>query len=89
MRKSFAKYWAIFTTQVSNNLAYPADLASRSVTIVLFLWIFVHLWRATYRSTGQETIAGLTLRETLWYLMLAETILRISREESVSSLFMD
>jgi ABC-2 type transport system permease protein len=68
------KYWAILKTQLINSLAYPGDLFSRSLSIVFFMWVFVHLWRATYRSTGQEAIAGLTLRHTLWYLMLAETI---------------
>jgi ABC-2 type transport system permease protein len=75
MKKRVQKYWAIFKTQLLNSLAYPGDLASRSLAIVLFMWIFAQLWRATYRSVGQEVIAGLTLRETLWYLMLAETIM--------------
>jgi ABC-2 type transport system permease protein len=72
--RAFGKYWAIFRTQLANTFAYPLDLAARSLSIVLFIWCFVHLWRATYRSAGQEAIAGLTLRDMLWYLMLAETI---------------
>jgi ABC-2 type transport system permease protein len=36
--------------------------------------IFFGLWRATYAAQGATSIAGLTLRDTLWYLMLAETI---------------
>jgi len=68
------KYWAIFRTQLLNSFAYPGDLASRSLSIVIFMWVFVHLWRATYRSAGAQSIAGLTLRDTLWYLMLAETV---------------
>ena len=71
---STQKYWAIFKTQLINSFAYPADLISRSLTIVLFLFIFIQLWRTTYSAVGQEVIAGLTLRDTLWYLMLAETI---------------
>ena len=54
------KYWAIFRTQLLNSFAYPGDLASRSLSIVIFMWVFVHLWRATYRSAGQQSIAGLT-----------------------------
>ncbi len=74
LAQPFQKYWAIFKTQLTNNFAYPADLLSRSITIVLFMWVFVQLWRTTYSAVGQEVIAGLSLRETLWYLMLAETI---------------
>lgn len=68
------KYLAVVRTQVLFGLAYPADLVGRSVTIALFLWIFFHLWRAAYATTGQQVIAGLSLRDTLWYLMLAEAI---------------
>jgi ABC-2 type transport system permease protein len=62
---------------VINQMAYAGDLAARSLTIVLFMWIFFQLWRVTYSSAGAgaEGIAGLTLRDTMWYLMLAETIL--------------
>lgn len=74
MRKTVAKYWAIFKTQLVHSLSYPADLFSRSLTIALFLWIFAHLWEAAYASAGQERIAGLSRRDTLWYMMIAEVI---------------
>ncbi len=74
MKKTLAKYGAIFKTQLVYSLAYPADLLGRSLTIVLFLWIFAHLWAAAYESVGQERIAGLSRRDTLWYLMIAEVI---------------
>lgn len=74
MSRTLAKYWAIFKTQLVHSLSYPADLLSRSLTIVLFLWIFSHLWAAAYESAGQERISGLSRRDTLWYLMIAEVI---------------
>ena len=83
MFKKLSKYFAIFTTQLINRGAYPLDLAAQSFSILLFLFIFMQLWSATYRSSGQTTLAGLTLRDTLWYLMMAETIVlskpRLSR----------
>jgi ABC-2 type transport system permease protein len=69
-----AKYWAVFTTQLQSAAAYPLDLAARSVAIVLFMVVFFGLWRATYASQGASSIAGFTLPDMLWYLMLAETI---------------
>jgi ABC-2 type transport system permease protein len=69
-----AKYWAVFGTQLQNAAAYPLDLAARSLSIVLFMVIFFGLWRATYAAQGAERIAGFSLGDTLWYLMLAETI---------------
>ena len=69
------KYTAILRTQMINTLAYPADLFSRSFIMVLFMWIFFQLWRVTYSASGQESISGLSLRDTLWYLMIAETVI--------------
>ena len=74
MSRRGLKYWAIFKTQLINGFAYPGDLLARSLSIIIFLWVFLFLWRTTYRAVGQERIAGLSLRDTLWYLMLAETI---------------
>jgi ABC-2 type transport system permease protein len=70
----FAKYAAIFKIQLSNRLVYVGDLVAGSLSIVIFMWVFLQLWRATYSFAGQEVIAGLSLRDTLWYLMMTEAI---------------
>jgi len=61
--------------QLQNSFAYPLDLLGRSLSILLFMWVFVNLWRVTYAAVGEESIAGLTLRDTLWYLLMAEAVL--------------
>jgi len=76
------KYWAIFRTQLLNSLAYPVDLLGRSLLIVLFMWIFMNLWRVTYGATGARSIAGLTLADTMWYLMMAEAVMLSKHELS-------
>jgi ABC-2 type transport system permease protein len=68
------KYWAIFKTQLVNSLAYPGEIIWRSLAIIIFLWVFTYLWQVAYSKAGTSTIAGLTLRDTIWYLMLAEAI---------------
>jgi len=68
------KYWSIFKIQGINSLAYPGELVGRSLMIIPFLWIFYQLWSVTFRASGVDAINGLTLRDTLWYLMMAETI---------------
>jgi ABC-2 type transport system permease protein len=68
------KYWHIFLIQLINALAYPGELIGRSLMIIPFMWIFAQLWRVTFNAAGTEIINGLTLRDTLWYLMMAETI---------------
>ena len=72
--KSIGKYWSIFQITLINSLAYPGELVGRSLMIVPFMWIFYQLWKVTFNAAGLESMNGLTLRDTLWYLMLAETI---------------
>ncbi|HEY2980205.1 MAG TPA: hypothetical protein VGJ22_03405, partial [Anaerolineales bacterium] len=72
--KRIAKYWAIFRISLINSLAYPGELIGRSLIMVPFMWIFYQLWKTTYAAAGVQSINGLTPRDTLWYLMLAETI---------------
>lgn len=72
--KSFQKYWSIFGIQMTNSLAYPGELVGRSLMIIPFMWIFAQLWKVTFAASGTTAINGLTLPDTLWYLMLTETI---------------
>jgi ABC-2 type transport system permease protein len=72
--RTFAKYWSIFQITLINSLAYPGELIGRSLMIIPFMWIFYQLWKVTFSAAGADVIGGLTLRDTLWYLMLAETI---------------
>lgn len=72
--RDLRKYTAIFAIQFNNALAYPGELIGRSLVIIPFMWIFGQLWRVTFSAAGSEVINGLTLADTLWYLMLAETI---------------
>jgi len=74
--KRISKYWSIFQITLINSLAYPGELVGRSLMIIPFMWIFYQLWKVTFSAAGAEAgaINGLTLRDTLWYLMMAETI---------------
>ena len=71
---SLRKYSAIFKTTLINSLAYPGELVGRSLMILPFMWIFYQLWHVTFTATGTESINGLSLQDTMWYLMMAETI---------------
>lgn len=73
-RRGPGKALALLRTQLAHGLAYPADLVLRSAGILVFMWVFVHLWRSSFAASGQERIQGLSLSDTLWYLVLAETI---------------
>ncbi len=68
------KYVANSRIQVRAPLAYPLDAAGRAISIVLFVVVFLHLWRATYQVTGR-TVAGLGLHDVLWYFAIAEVVM--------------
>jgi ABC-2 type transport system permease protein len=68
------KYLTIFKINLLNSLAYPAELVTRSAMILLFMWIFFQLWFITFAAAGSDVINGLSLRDTMWYLLLAETL---------------
>jgi len=68
------KYLAVFKINLLNSLTYPAELVTRSAMILLFMWIFFQLWRITFTAAGSDIINSLSLRDTMWYLLLAETL---------------
>ncbi len=68
------KYLAVFQINFLNSLAYPGELVARSGMILIFMWVFFQLWRVVFQTSGTEVINGLTLRDTIWYLLLAETL---------------
>jgi ABC-2 type transport system permease protein len=85
---SVQKYWAIFQTTLVNSLAYPGELIGRSLMILPFMWIFYQLWNVTFTASGSNTINGLTLHDTIWYLMMAETI-ELSRPRVAQTIAMN
>ena len=68
------KYFAIFQTNLLNSLVYPAEVLARSAMILVFMWIFFQLWQVVFTASGSASINGLTLHDTIWYLLLAETL---------------
>jgi ABC-2 type transport system permease protein len=68
------KYLAVARIQLRASLAYPVDAWGRALLIVLFVLVFLHLWRATYQGKG-AVLAGLTLHDVMWYLAIAETVM--------------
>src|SRR5512137_2249703 len=68
------KYLAIFKINLLNSLAYPAELATRSGMILVFMFVFFQLWHITFEASGSPVLNGLTLSNTMWYLLLAETL---------------
>ena len=73
--RSISKYAAIIRINLQNNLAYVGELAYRSIFMVVILYVFVQLWRTTFGVVGSHRIAGLSLSDTIWYLVMTETVM--------------
>jgi ABC-2 type transport system permease protein len=72
--RRIAKYLEMFKVTLLTNLAYIHDVLARQVLLAIIMFVFVQLWRTTYRWEGASTIAGFTMRQMIWYLALSESI---------------
>ncbi len=73
-RTIYNRYAALFRMPLAENLAYLGNCASATMAMVMFMWIFGMLWRAVFAYQGVDRIAGMTLEDTLWYLLMAELV---------------
>jgi ABC-2 type transport system permease protein len=74
LQRTATKYFAITLTNLQNQLAYVWDAFNRAIFIVLIMYIFVQLWTVAYGAQGVTEIGGLTLANTIWYLLIAEVM---------------
>jgi ABC-2 type transport system permease protein len=72
--KSLGKYVEMFKVTLQSSLAYAYDVLFREVFLAIVMFVFVQLWRTTYRWEGASDIAGFTLKQMIWYLALSESI---------------
>jgi ABC-2 type transport system permease protein len=68
------KYLAIARTRLMGSLIYDHDLVVRSVFMLVVLVTFVQLWTTTYNAINEPIIAGFSLRDLVWYLVITEVI---------------
>ncbi len=65
------KTWSVLWITLRSRFAYVGELVIRTIFIVLILFIFTQLWRAT----GQSDQTGFTLVQLIWYLAFTEAIM--------------
>ena len=69
--QTIGKTWSVLRITLLSRFAYVGELLVRSLFIVLILFIFTQLWRAT----GQTDKTGFTLVQLIWYLAFTEAIM--------------
>lgn len=73
-RTEISRYAALFRMPLAEHLAYTGSLASAAIAMVVFMSIFGMLWRTVFAAQAAESIAGLTLQQTLWYMLVTELV---------------
>ena len=68
------KTWSVLRITLASRLTYAGELLVRSIFIVLIMFIFTQLWRAT----GQVEKTGFSLAQLIWYLAFTEAIMTSS-----------
>jgi ABC-2 type transport system permease protein len=71
---SLRKYGFVGLISARSMLAYLGEVATSSIFLAIILFIFFQLWQATYKTSGQSQLAGLSLAQMLWYLAMTEAI---------------
>jgi len=68
------RYLFISRTAARQQWAYRSELLLRSVSMVLFMGVFMALWSTAFGVRGGNALAGYTLVDIVWYLAMTETI---------------
>ncbi len=67
------KYRDITKITMSNSLVYFWDFISGNMFLILIMFVYLKLWTNIYSGNG-DTMAGLSLNQMIWYLVVTELI---------------
>ncbi|MFL5659176.1 MAG: ABC transporter permease [Ktedonobacteraceae bacterium] len=71
---AWQKYLAVLQVSVANNLAYMTEVIFRAMFLLVFIFIFLQLWTATFAARGVHSLGGFSIGNMIWYLAATETI---------------
>jgi ABC-2 type transport system permease protein len=69
-----SRYGFILRTAARQQWAYRGELGIQTISMVVFMGIFMALWTTAYGVSGRAELAGYSLAQVAWYLGMAETI---------------
>lgn len=72
--RSLVRYGYVMQISAQQQWAYRGELLLRSIYMVLFMGIFIALWRTALGATASGTMEGYSLVDMAWYLAMTETI---------------
>jgi ABC-2 type transport system permease protein len=72
--KLLRKYLAVVEITVRSRMAYLGEQLLSGFSVLIFMVVFVALWRTTFAVQGAERVDGYTLPQMIWYLVATEAI---------------
>jgi ABC-2 type transport system permease protein len=72
--KRITRYFWIASTAARSSLAYALETSSRVIFLTVILYVFMRLWTIVYSGGTADRLAGFTLPQMLWYLVVTESI---------------
>lgn len=70
--KKWKKYRSILSISVQNNFAYFTNFLMGTGFFIFILFVMTQLWKSIYAH--KALIAGFSLQQVVWYLIITETI---------------
>lgn len=74
--RAAAKYWAIFRIELRQLTAYTWDFVLSNVTIVIFFFVLLQVWRVTVSPADVAALPGenFTWEKLIWFLAAGQTL---------------
>jgi ABC-2 type transport system permease protein len=69
-----SRYGFILRTAARQQWVYRGELGIQTISMVVFMGIFMALWITAYGVSGKVELAGYSLAQVVWYLGMAESI---------------
>jgi ABC-2 type transport system permease protein len=69
-----ARYFFVLRLAALQQWAYRGEMVMRSISMVLFMGVFIALWHTAFGLRGGAELAGYTLVDMVWYLAMTETV---------------
>lgn len=69
-RRGARKYWNIFRVSLIERMTYRADFLLGTVLRFLPMVTTILLWQAIYEGSGEDQLAGFSMRQMIAYLLL-------------------
>jgi len=66
---------AVIRVTLASRFAYLGEMLVRTIFLLLILFTFAQLWRATQASQNVSLLTGFTIAQLIWYLAFTEAIM--------------